>query len=88
MRHFRGVITEMHKVVVCTLLLIGVLTVGSTPAFCQKAETIEATAMGTGTQLGQNVEVRLIISDYSTMEERQVLVQAFTQGQNEGLVNA
>jgi hypothetical protein len=88
MRHFRGVITERHKVVVGSLFLIGLLTVGSTPAFCQKAETIEATAMGTGTQLGQNVEVRLIISDYSTMEERQVLVQAFTQGQNEGLVNA
>jgi hypothetical protein len=88
MRHFRGVITETHKVVVGSLFLIGLLTVGSTPAFCQKAETIEATAMGTGTQLGQNVEVRLIISDYSTMEERQVLVQAFTQGQNEGLVNA
>ncbi len=88
MRQMKDVITEMHKFVVGTLLLIGVLTAGSTPAFCQKAETIEATAMGTGTQLGQNVEVRLIISDYSTMEERQVLVQAFTQGQNEGLVNA
>jgi hypothetical protein len=88
MRHFRGVVTEMHKAFVGTLLLIGLLTVGSTPAFCQKAETIEATAMGTGTQLGQNVEVRLIISDYSTMEERQVLVDAFTKGQNEGLVNA
>jgi hypothetical protein len=88
MRQMKNVITEMHKFVVGTLLLIGVLTAGSTPAFCQKAETIEATAMGTGTQLGQNVEVRLIISDYSTMEERQVLVQAFTQGQNEGLVNA
>jgi hypothetical protein len=88
MRQMKDVITAMHKFLVSTLLLIGVLTVGSTPAFCQKAETIEATAMGTGNQLGQNVEVRLIISDYSTMEERQVLVQAFTQGQNEGLVNA
>jgi hypothetical protein len=88
MRQMKDVITAMHKFLVSTLLLIGVLTLGSTPAFCQKAETIEATAMGTGNQLGQNVEVRLIISDYSTMEERQVLVQAFTQGQNEGLVNA
>ncbi len=88
MRHFRGVITKMHKVVVGALLFISLLTVGSTPAFCQKAETIEATAMGTGTQLGQNVEIRLTINDFSTLEERQVLVQAFTQGQNEGLVNA
>jgi hypothetical protein len=88
MRHIKDRITEMHKVVVGTLLLIGLLTAGSTAAFCQKAETIEATAMGTGTQLGQNVEVRLIINDYSTMEERQILVDGFTKGQNEGLVNA
>ncbi|MGA7852188.1 MAG: hypothetical protein WCA15_02610 [Candidatus Acidiferrales bacterium] len=88
MRHFRGVITEMHKVVVGTLLFIGLLTVGGAPAFCQKAETIEATAMGTGTQLGQNVEIRLTIYDFSTLEERQVLVDAFTKGQNQGLVNA
>ncbi|MGC2705053.1 MAG: hypothetical protein WA361_11105 [Candidatus Acidiferrales bacterium] len=88
MRHFRGVITEMHKVVVGALLFIGLLTVGNTPAFCQKAETIEATAMGTGTQLGQNVEIRLTIYDFSTLEERQVLADAFAKGQNEGLVNA
>jgi len=88
MRQIKHVVTEMYKVGVGTALLIGLLTVGSTSAFCQKAETIEATAMGTGTQLGQNVEVRLIINDFSTLEERQVLVQAFTQGQNEGLVNA
>jgi len=88
MRHIQDQVTAMHKVVVGTLLLIGLLTMGSTAAFCQKAETIEATAMGTGTQLGQNVEVRLIINDYSTMEERQILVDGFTKGQNEGLVNA
>ncbi|MGA8677438.1 MAG: hypothetical protein WB621_19665 [Candidatus Acidiferrales bacterium] len=88
MQQIKKVITGMYKVGAGTLLFIGFLTLGSSSAFCQKAETIEATAMGTGSQLGQNVEVRLIISDYSTMEERQVLVQAFTQGQNEGLVNA
>ena len=88
MRQIKKGITGMYKVGAGTMLLIGLLTLGSPSAFCQKAETIEATAMGTGSQLGQNVEVRLIISDYSTMEERQVLVQAFTQGQNEGLVNA
>ena len=34
------VITGIHKFVVGTLLLIGLLTLGSAPAFCQKAETI------------------------------------------------
>jgi hypothetical protein len=88
MQQIKDESTKIHKVVVATLLLIGLLTMGSTAAFCQKAETIEATAMGSGTQLGQNVEIRLIIKDFSTLEERQVLAQAFTQGQNEGLVNA
>ncbi|MFZ3332505.1 MAG: hypothetical protein WA197_17855 [Candidatus Acidiferrales bacterium] len=88
MPHSSGVVIEMHKVVLGALLFIGLLTVGSTPAFCQKAETIEATAMGTGTQLGQNVEIRLTIYDFSTLEERQVLVDAFAKGQNQGLVNA
>jgi hypothetical protein len=32
--------------------------------------------------------IRLIINDYSTMEERQVLVEAFQKGGNQGLSNA
>jgi hypothetical protein len=88
MRHTANSILKIHDLLIGTLLTIVLLTVGSASAFGQKAETIEATAMGTGTQLGQNVEIRLIISDYSTMEERQVLVDAFAKGQNQGLVTA
>ena len=88
MRHTANSILKIHSLVIGTLLTVVLLTVGSVPAFAQKAETIEAAAMGTGTQLGQNVEIRLIINDYSTMEERQVLVDAFTKGQNQGLVTA
>lgn len=53
-----------------------------------KDETLEATAMGTGTQLGQNFGVSVEIYEYSTPAERQVLVDAFAKGQNQGLVNA
>jgi hypothetical protein len=88
MRQPKRTIPKIHLLVLSTLFAIGLLTFGSSSAVCQKAETIEATAMGTGTQLGQNVEVRLIINDYSTMEDRQVLVDAFTKGQNQGLVTA
>jgi hypothetical protein len=88
MLEIRNVIPAIRNVAVSSLLLMGLMTVGNTPAFAQKAETIEAAAMGTGTQLGQNVEIRLIINDYSTMEDRQVLVDAFTKGQNQGLVSA
>jgi hypothetical protein len=32
--------------------------------------------------------VKLIISDYSTEEDRQILIEAFQKGKNQGLVNA
>src|SRR5215475_5995133 len=53
-----------------------------------KPETIEATAMGTSTQMGANFGVSLEIYEFSTPEDRQMLVQAFEKGQNQGLVNA
>jgi len=71
-----------------TLILFGLLTLVGTSAFAQKPETIEATAMGTGTQMGQTIEVRLVINEFSTKEDRQILVNAFEKGQNQGLVNA
>lgn len=54
----------------------------------RKTETIDATAMGTSTQLGKDVSVKVIIYEYSTDEDRQILVDAFKKGQNQGLVNA
>jgi hypothetical protein len=53
-----------------------------------KPATIDATAMGTSTQLGKNVSVKVIINQFSTPEDRQVLVDAFKKGQNQGLVDA
>jgi len=61
----------------------------ATPGFArEKNETIDATAYGTSTQLGKNVGITLIIYEWSTPEDRQVLVDAFQKGQNQGLVNA
>lgn len=54
----------------------------------RKVETIDATAMGTSTQMGKNVAVKVTIARFSTPEERQVLVAAFKKGQNQGLVDA
>jgi hypothetical protein len=54
----------------------------------RKTETIDATAMGTSTQLGKNVSIKVTIYEYSTEEDRQILVDAFKKGQNQGLVNA
>ena len=54
----------------------------------RKAETIDAQAMGTSTQLGRNIAVKIIIQQYSTQQDRQVLVDAFKKGQSKGLVKA
>ncbi len=51
-------------------------------------EVIDAVAMGTSTQLGRTINVKVTIYDFSSDEDRAILVDAFKQGQNEGLVNA
>jgi hypothetical protein len=51
-------------------------------------EVIDATAMGTSTQMGRVVSVKVTIYEYSDDDDRAILVGAFKQGQNEGLVNA
>ena len=64
--------------------------IASIPAFGQRksSETIDATAFGTSTQLGRNFGVKIIIYEFSSPEDRDILVQAFQKGQNDGLVNA
>jgi hypothetical protein len=51
-------------------------------------ETYQAQAMGQGTQLGQSFGVTIHIEQYSTEEERQVLIGAFQKGGSQGLYNA
>jgi len=67
--------------------LLTVVTLGNSQE-ARKIETLDATAMGTGTQLGKTVSVKIIISQFSTEEDRAVLVDAFKKGQNQGLVDA
>jgi hypothetical protein len=78
------------KIAIGSLMLIGLLMLASILAFSRgpKPETIEATAMGTGTQMGQAIGVTLDIFEFSTPEDRQILIQSFEKGQNQGLVNA
>ena len=62
---------------------------GNTPGFSKdKYETIDASAMGTSTQMGTVVGVTLNIYEFSTPADRTLLLEAFTKGQNQGLVNA
>jgi len=79
------------KIPATVSMAIGVLlltVVSGWPADRVKSETIEATAMGTGDQLGRTIGVTLNIYQYSTPDDKQLLVQAFEKGKNQGLVNA
>jgi hypothetical protein len=53
-----------------------------------KRVVFQAQAMGQGTQMGQTFNVTVNIVEYSTPEERQVLVEAFEKAGSEGLFNA
>jgi len=80
---------KVGKAVTGAALLLGLLMTASLPGIArEKTETIDATAFGTGTQLGANIGVTLNIYEYSTPADRQILVQAYEKGQNQGLVNA
>jgi len=70
--------------------LIGLLLIASIPGFGQRGstETIDATAFGTSTQMGRNFGVKIMIYEFSSPEDRDILVQAFQKGQNDGLVNS
>jgi hypothetical protein len=72
-------------------LVLTLLLAAAGPAISaddRPAETIDAQAMGTSTQLGKNIGIKVIINRFSTQQERQVLVTAFHKGQHQGLVKA
>ena len=83
--------SKFFKGTLMGFMVLGLLALAVFPALSAKRvknETIEATAMGTGTQMGQMISISVEIYDFSTPEDTQVLVEAFTKSQNQGLVNA
>ncbi len=64
------------------LLLAGIGTTAQT----QIPMTIQATAMGTSTQLGRQYDVNIYIEQLSTLDDRQKLIDAFNSSGQEGLV--
>src|ERR1700687_335743 len=75
--------------ILASLVIVGLMIAGSAVAFsANKPETIDATAMGTGTQVGEHINIILNINDYSTQADKQTLMQAFDKGKNQGLVDA
>jgi len=91
MWNVNDVTPKIRKFVLSGLLLFCLLIGGSIAGLTQekpKTQKIDATAMGTSTQLGKTIQVSLHIYDYSTEDDRQILIEAFEKGKNQGLVNA
>ena len=93
MTHTKNSSSKIQKVGYGSLLLAAILITAVTLALSAdqtkvKVGTIDATARGTSTQLGQIVNVKVIINEFSTEEDRAILVEAYKRGQNQGLVNA
>jgi len=91
MSHRNDSQSNARKLGFSTLLLGALLLTAVTLAISaddRKVEVIDATAMGTSTQLGKTVNVKVTIYEFSTEEDRQILIDAFKKGQNQGLVNA
>jgi hypothetical protein len=81
-KQFKFGSTSVASVAVLMLgLILPVLAAGQT-------ETIDATARGTSTQMGIIRNIKIVITEYSTPEDKQVLIDAFKKGQSQGLYDA
>jgi hypothetical protein len=81
-----NIISKRLKISVVTAAILAMSTVSGLAR--QNHEQIDAQAYGTSTQMGKNFTVRLIIYEYSTPEDRKILIESFQKGQNDGLANA
>jgi hypothetical protein len=91
MSQIKNSVISSHRLAIGSLLLIGLVSLRGGSAFSQdrsKPETIEATAMGTETQVGKEFPVTLTIYEYSPRADKQILVEAFQSGKDQGLFNA
>jgi hypothetical protein len=81
-----SILSKRLKMSIATVV---VLAMSAVSGFARDTtETIDAQAYGTSTQMGKNFTVRLIVYEYSTPEDRKILIESFQKGQNPGLVNA
>jgi len=73
--------TTVFAVFVCTLLLVPVGAVA-------QADTIDAVVRGTSTQMGREINIKIVVNHFSAPQDKQELQAAYNQGQNDGLVKA
>src|ERR1044072_3838730 len=81
-------LTNLGLAIVGAMSLILLTSTASSAQKLPKRIMIQATAMGTSTQMGRSASINLIIEALTSDEERAGLIEAFQQKANEGLVNA
>jgi hypothetical protein len=84
----KAVLLTTTVVMVCAVLLPTHSTSAQRGTKLAKRIFIQATAMGQSTQLGRSVSVNLTIEEFSSPDDQQILLEAFSRDKNEGLVNA
>lgn len=80
--------TKYHGFGLMMIAVAAVMLLANVGARAQKQEMIQATAMGTSTQMGRIINIDLRINGYSTAEDRQVLLDVFAEKGSQGLANA
>lgn len=68
--------------------ILGLMVLLSISAGAQKPETIQAQAFGTTTQAGRTFGITIRIESYSTPEDQKTLIDAFSKGGHNALVDA
>jgi len=71
-----------------TRTILGLMVLLSISAGAQKSETIQAQAFGTTTQSGKTFGITVRIESYSTPEDQKTLIDAFSKGGHDALVDA
>ncbi len=76
-----------NVLVVLSFLLFAVIAT-VVQAQDQEPMMIQATAMGTSTQMGKMVNINIHINEYSTQDDRKALIDAFQRSGQDGLIDA
>lgn len=82
---------EKRRLTRAVVAILGLVMLASSSALAQdkpQRETFQAVAMGQAQQLGRVINVNIIIEEYSTPEDQQILLQAFNDAGMKGLSNA
>jgi len=78
--------TRFHCNTLIALMLLLLMSF-CTVVQAQKRMTIQATAMGTSTQMGRVYSVNIVIEQFSTPDDQKALIDAFKRSGQQGLVD-